>query len=123
MQNHETRPEIAESEATAGPVHPTPTTTRLAFIGNVGKKAAYVTPVFMTLQASQVMAASGPSPGGCKMPGSPCAVQGDCCQGFPPFDTDQLCESRKCCIEDGEAGCVADADCCAGFTCVGGTCE
>jgi hypothetical protein len=60
---------------------------RRQFLGHVGKKAAYVTPVFLALSASQALAASGEFDSTCGDVGSPCTVDGDCCTnncGGPP---------------------------------------
>lgn len=56
---------------------------RRVFIGRVAKKAAYVAPAVLALQAAS-KAKAGVS--ACGETGSPCAVDGDCCGGF-------LCEA------------------------------
>lgn len=53
------------------------TTTRRAFFGDVGKKAAYITPVLLTLSASS--AAAGSRNPSCQRTGSPCTIDDDCC--------------------------------------------
>ena len=52
---------------------------RRAFLGRVAKKAAYVAPAVMVLQAAQT-AHAGIS--GCGQTGSPCVDNQDCCGGF-----------------------------------------
>jgi len=90
-------------------------TTRRTFLGNVGKKALYVTPVVLTLSASEARAAS-PSP--CLPIGSPCAVNEDCCSTIC-HPAQQICQ----CLESGEM-CTADAECCSGIcNQLGGMCD
>ncbi len=61
------------------------TTSRRSFLGDVGKKAAYVTPIVLTLTARQAVAlGSNPSDtpsAGCLEAGSLCGADGDCCSG------------------------------------------
>ena len=52
---------------------------RRAFIGRVAKKAAYVAPAVLALQAAS-KAKAGVS--GCGQTGSPCTIAADCCGGF-----------------------------------------
>ncbi len=56
---------------------------RRAFIGRVAKKAAYVAPAVLALQAASKAKAGASA---CGQTGSPCATDGDCCGGF-------LCET------------------------------
>lgn len=57
-----------------------PAGTRREFLGNVGKKAAYIAPIVMTLTASQARAGSAADfDSTCGDDGSPCTVDEDCC--------------------------------------------
>ena len=56
--------------------------TRRSFLRDVGRKAAYLTPVVMTLAAKEVRAGSG-FRSTCRDVGSPCtAVVDPCCTGL-----------------------------------------
>jgi hypothetical protein len=61
------------------------TSNRRSFLKQVGKKAVYVTPVVMTLAASEAHAGSGVR-SWCGDVGSPCAVLEDCCPGLMCID-------------------------------------
>ncbi|MHC4217798.1 MAG: hypothetical protein ACYSU7_05005 [Planctomycetota bacterium] len=50
--------------------------TRRAFISGVAKKAVYVAPAVLAMQAAQ---RAGADFTGCVGPGSPCAINADCC--------------------------------------------
>jgi hypothetical protein len=56
-----------EAEAAAG-------TSRRTFLGNVGKRAAFVVPIVMTLTAEQARAAPSCAPNG-----AACTSDSDCC--------------------------------------------
>ena len=59
--------------------------TRRAFLGAVGKKALYVTPVVMTLTAQQAMAAgsnASANPPSCAGAGEACVIDTDCCSNM-----------------------------------------
>ena len=61
----------------------TETPTRRSFLKAVGKKAAYITPIVMTMSAKTALAgASKPFDSTCGDTGSPCVVDGDCCAGL-----------------------------------------
>lgn len=64
-------------------------TTRRAFIRGAAKKALYVTPVVMTLAASEARAGSGDFDSACGDEGSPCGEHADCC---PPL----MCLAATC---------------------------
>jgi hypothetical protein len=53
--------------------------TRRAFMSGVAKKAVYVAPAVLALQAAQ---RAGADFTGCVGPGSPCNVDGDCCPTY-----------------------------------------
>jgi len=60
-------------------------TTRRSFLRHLARKAAYVTPVVMTLSAQRARAAanpSAPSGAGCAQDGAACVFQSDCCTGL-----------------------------------------
>lgn len=59
------------------------TTTRRGFMGGAAKKAIYVTPVVLTMRASQARAGSEVD-STCGDLGSPCTETADCCAGTPP---------------------------------------
>ena len=76
----EKRSKPAVTDATAAA-----TTSRRGFLGDVGKKAAYVTPIVLTLTARQAVAlGSNPSDtpsAACLDPGELCGTDEDCCSG------------------------------------------
>ncbi len=53
------------------------TTTRRSFLGNVGKKTAYITPVLLTLTAAPAMATGHAA--SCAPAGGSCTTDNDCC--------------------------------------------
>jgi len=78
--------------------------TRRAFLGAVGKKALYVTPIVMTLTAQQARAASTPS--SCTSTGEACTEDTDCCTTHcNPQDT--------CVCLDHMVACTEDVECCS----------
>ena len=54
-------------------------TSRRTFLRGAARKAVYMTPVVLTLAASQAKAASLEFDSTCGDGGSPCTVDGDCC--------------------------------------------
>ena len=59
-----------------------PAGTRREFLANVGKKAAYIAPIVMTLTASQARAGSAADfDSTCGEKDSPCTDAFDCCCG------------------------------------------
>lgn len=56
-------------------------TTRRAFLRSSARKAAYITPVVLTMAASEVRAGSVWD-STCADNTSPCTVDGDCCGGL-----------------------------------------
>ena len=54
-----------------------PPTSRRSFIIGVGKKAAYITPIVMTLTAAPAVAS--PHAASCKPTGQPCTRNPSCC--------------------------------------------
>ena len=83
--------------------------TRRAFLGAVGKKALYVTPVVMTLTAQQARATSAVS---CGSVDTPCTTDEDCCT------TNCAAGPMTCKCESSNSGCTADIECCSGV-CMG----
>ena len=58
-------------------------TTRRTFMRGAAKRALYVTPVIMTVAASQARAGSaGDYDSACQDLGSPCTTDADCCPGL-----------------------------------------
>ncbi len=114
-ENQRTQAESTGSVEPSGRADPAPATTRRGFVHEVGKKALYITPVMLTLTASQAMAIGSPS---CKPVGSPCTVPGDCCE-FLGAALD--CDQSVCCVAMGNP-CNVDADCCSNM-CTGGPTE
>lgn len=85
----DTRPDATQ----ASPEHDagaTPTTRR-SFLSNVGRKAAYITPILLTLSAAPA-AASSAIPSYCTGAGSPCSVDGDCCSESCGVGTPEICD-------------------------------
>ena len=82
--------------------------TRRAFIRGVAGKALYVTPVVMTLTASQAQAAASAYSAGCLLSGAPCVANEDCCTTLCQA-MDMVCE----CLAS-MAMCTADVECCSG---------
>ena|GEM_PF-777104 len=80
--------ETATQRSLASDKAATPTTRR-AFIRGAAKKALYVTPVVMTLAASEARAGSADFDSTCGDKGSPCTEHADCC---PPL----MCMALEC---------------------------
>lgn len=60
-----------------------PRSTRRAFVMSVGRKAVYVAPAVMALNAARRAAADFT---GCVGPGSPCTMHNECCS----YETDSM---------------------------------
>ena len=93
-----------------------PPSTRRAFLGDVGRKALFVTPVVLTLTAAQAHAAIS---GSCTPSGADCTIDAECCT----LD----CSGGGMCAMCGSDGdnCTADTNCCSascGFS-VPGECD
>lgn len=54
-------------------------TTRRRFLASVGRKAAYATPVLLTLAAQDARGVEAAPSASCQSTGSPCTVDADCC--------------------------------------------
>ena len=67
---------------------------RRAFLGRVAKKAAYVAPAVLALNAART-AHAGVS--GCGETGSPCTTDADCCAGFNCETMGAPCTSEPDC--------------------------
>ena len=75
--------------------------TRRGFITEVGTKAMYVTPVFMTLAASQAIAQTG----SCFGLGYPCSNASECCEYLgDPLDCAASEEGDMNCLPRGRGG-------------------
>ena len=68
-------PGVQPSNVVGGPYD----SSRRSFLRGVGKKTAYLAPVFLALSASKAHAASGEFDSTCGDAGSPCTANGDCC--------------------------------------------
>ena len=88
-RQHDTSPDATQAspERDAGA---TPTTRR-TFLSDVGRKAAYITPILLTLSAAPA-AASSTEPSYCTGAGSPCTVNEDCCSNSCGVGTPGLCD-------------------------------
>jgi hypothetical protein len=70
--------------------------TRRAFMRGVAKKAAYVAPAVLAMQAAR---RAGAEFTGCVGPASPCSVDGDCCPSY-------LCKRANGMACAGAGGCT-----------------
>lgn len=85
---------MTESSEPSDNVHPdeaSSSTTRRAFLRDVAKKAVYVTPVVMTLTASEARAAASPS---CLGGGAPCTIGSECCSNVCDTMMGNICKDQ-----------------------------
>ena len=75
-EHNRSGPDAADDHVNhTAPAAPT-VSTRRTFLGDIGKKAMYITPVLLTLTASPAMASPADS---CARTGSPCLLDSECC--------------------------------------------
>ena len=116
MDNQWKLPDKVEAPTPGEHANSPSVTTRRRFLSKGAKKMAYVTPVIVSLAASRAQAASGEYDSTCGDAGSPCAIDGDCCDNMCHW----VMSTMVCCVDSGE-DCTEDGDCCS-YWCNGGTC-